>query len=214
MQIFVSLEYTLFINYISVRLFRLEHRSDVSLSLIIDGPLECIRKLISEIRMKSFSKENWQLWYSRSGSGQFVRQASTASCVINEMIYGTSDQSTDLFAKFLGKNRSKITRSQENRAVDANDKLDFNLRKGKFVWKTSQDAKEQVINCVGAVLHEYLSHEIWELPIDEKSSKLPQGMQAENLSLHFLRDSIMLHQEIYHHHFHYNNSFFHVFDEL
>ncbi|CAA6658030.1 unnamed protein product [Spirodela intermedia] len=164
-----------------------EHRSDVSLSLLIDSPLECVRKLISEIRMKSFGKENWHLWYARSGSGQFVRQASTASCVINEMIYGTSDQSAVLFAKFFGKNKSKIGKSLENQAADANDKPDFNLRKEKYVWKTSQDAKEQVINCVGAVLHEYLSHEIWELPIDEKSSKLSQGMQAENFACRLIQ---------------------------
>uniref|UniRef100_A0A1D1ZHU6 TELO2-interacting protein 1 n=1 Tax=Anthurium amnicola TaxID=1678845 RepID=A0A1D1ZHU6_9ARAE len=171
-----------------------EHRSDVSLSLVIDTPLESFRKLISEIRKKGYSKENWQSWYSRSGFGQLVRQASTAACVLNEIIYGTSDRSADLYAQLFGRNKAKIRESQENQVMCVNNKLVYDVQQGKSVWKSSQDAKEQVIYSVGSILHEYLSPEVWDLPVDEKSLKLLQGIEAENLSLHFLRDDIMLHQ--------------------
>ena len=123
--------------------------------------------------MKSFSRESWQSWYSRSSSGHFVRQASASACIINEIIYGTSNQSENFFTNVFGKRRN----SQEKCSL----------------WKVSLDAKELVVGCVGAILSEYLSPEIWELPTDDVAAKSTQG---DNLSFHFLRDSIMLHQVI------------------
>ncbi|XP_078436931.1 ARM repeat superfamily protein [Wolffia australiana] len=150
-----------------------EHRRPAALSLLIEGPLEIIRKLISEIRMKNFSRENWHSWYSRSHTGHLVRQASAASCILNEVIYATSDQSADLFAKRFQKAKAN-----------------------NHVWRTAVDSREQVISCVAAVLSEYLSPEIWELPTTHISPDSTQGAPAENLSHHFFRDSVMLHQVI------------------
>ncbi|MQL91921.1 hypothetical protein Taro_024538 [Colocasia esculenta] len=162
-----------------------EHRSDVSLSLVTDNPLEHFRKLISEIRMKEYNKENWHSWYSRSGSGLLVRQTSTAACVLNEIIYGTSDRSRDLYAQLFGKSKSNIRKTQKYQSMHDSDMLDSYLEKQELVWKASQDAKEQVIHCVGSILHEYLSPEVWDLPVDQNSTEI------ETLSSHFLRDVIV-----------------------
>ncbi|KAJ8631292.1 hypothetical protein MRB53_024615 [Persea americana] len=82
-------------------------RREVSLSVLTDFPLEYFRKLISELRMKEYSKESWHSWYARSGSGQTLRQASTAACILNEIIYGMSEQSVDLYAKMFQKSKTK-----------------------------------------------------------------------------------------------------------
>nr|GEW59086.1 ARM repeat superfamily protein [Tanacetum cinerariifolium] len=39
--------------------------------------------------------ESWQSWYKRSNSGKLVRQASTDVCILNEMVFGLSDQAID-----------------------------------------------------------------------------------------------------------------------
>ncbi|KAK1278399.1 hypothetical protein QJS04_geneDACA023079 [Acorus gramineus] len=66
------------------------------------------------------------------------------------------------------------------------------------VWNVYQrkDARSHVIDCVGSILHEYLSSEIWDLASDQKSFLLAQDMETENLSPHFFRDIANLHQNL------------------
>lgn len=160
-------------------------RSEGHLSIIADIPLVYLRKLISEIRVKEYNNESWQSWYNRTGSGQLLRQASTAVCILNEMIFGLSDQAVDIFTRMFQKSGAKREEFQELDAGLANES----------VWRSSQDkgVRSQLIDCVGRILHEYLSPEVWDLPLEHKSSLIDE---AEDISLHFFRDTAMLHQVI------------------
>ncbi|XP_058106780.1 uncharacterized protein LOC131250207 isoform X2 [Magnolia sinica] len=171
-----------------------DHRSEVSLSVLIDIPLDYFRNLISELRMREHSKESWHSWYARSGSGQLLRQASTAVCVLNEIIYGMSDESVDVYTKMFQKSRKKV------KVVTRNDQPDelVNTICNESVWKFCQrkGVRNHVIEFVGSILHEYLSQEVWDLPTDQKLHLRAQDPENEELPLHFFRDATMLHQVI------------------
>ncbi|XP_018815607.2 uncharacterized protein LOC108987186 [Juglans regia] len=174
-------------------------RREGHLSIITDIPLVYLRKLISEIRVKEYSTETWQSWYNRTGSGQLLRQASTAVCILNEMIYGLSDQAVDICTRMFQKSRSKSEEVQEFDAGLANCqhyKLECSVP-NESVWKASQDkgVRSHLTDCVGGILHEYLSPELWALPIDHKPSLHRDG-EAEDISLHFFCDTAMLQQVI------------------
>ncbi|KAF8412889.1 hypothetical protein HHK36_000861 [Tetracentron sinense] len=176
-------------------------RREVSLSIVTDIPLGYLRKLVSEVRMKGYSKESWQSWYSRVGSGQLLRQASTAVCILNEMIFGISDQSVDIYARMFRKSRMK---GEEIQGYDAGygDGQPYKIEHAGFnesIWKVCQgkDSRSHLIDCVGSILHEYLSPEVWDLPIEQKSSLLELESEEEEITLHFFRDTAMLHQEIF-----------------
>ncbi|GJS79713.1 hypothetical protein Tco_0729594 [Tanacetum coccineum] len=66
-----------------------------NLSIIKDIPLSCLRKLIGDVRNKEYMNESWQSWYKRTNLGKLVRQASTTVCILNEMVFGLSDQTVD-----------------------------------------------------------------------------------------------------------------------
>lgn len=179
----------------------LDLRSEGHLSIIADIPLVYLRNLISEIRTKEYNKESWKSWYNRTGSGQLLRQASTAVCILNEMIFGLSDQAVDGFTRMFQKSRVQREEVLE---------LDAGLADGQHyppgcsfpsesVWRSSQDkgVRSQLIECVGRILHEYLSPEIWDLPIEHKASLIYPDEEAEDIDLHFFRDTASLHQEIY-----------------
>lgn len=180
----------------------LDSRSEASLSVIADIPLGYLRKLVSEVRTKSYSKESWKSWYHRTGSGQLVRQASTAACILNEMIYGLSDQAVDAFSKVFHKSSLRWGKI-EGYAVGGYD----NMQKDKLghggpdesVWKFCQnrDGRSQLIDCVGGILHEYLCHEVWDLPSERQSSFQQSDTDAGDITLHFFHDNAMLHQEIH-----------------
>ncbi|KAH0456804.1 hypothetical protein IEQ34_014711 [Dendrobium chrysotoxum] len=169
------------------------NRSDISLLGLIDNLLEHVRKLISEVRMKGYNKEGWQSWYSQCSSGQLLRQTSTAVCVLNEIIYGLADHSVSTCLK-LFKTEKNIEESLRKEFVCDRDLISTSRR---LSWKVHQgkDAREHIIHCVGSILHEYTSSEVWELPIDPTSSQLEHDSET-NLSLYIFRDSRMLHQVI------------------
>ncbi|GKV29316.1 hypothetical protein SLEP1_g38253 [Rubroshorea leprosula] len=48
-------------------------KTEGHLSVITDIPLGCLRKLVSEVRVKEYNKESWLSWYNRIGSGQLLR---------------------------------------------------------------------------------------------------------------------------------------------
>ncbi|XP_069148470.1 uncharacterized protein [Solanum lycopersicum] len=173
-------------------------RSEGPLSVIIDLPLENLRKLVSEIRMKEYSEESWQSWYSRITSGQLVRQASTAVCILNELIFGLSDQALDDFNRMF---RAYVMEPLENKKyqedASQHQKIEQSTTKGS-VWKICQVKGERshLVDCIGSILHEYLSPEIWSLPIEHTAALQQYDCEDANISSHFFNDNVMLHQVI------------------
>ncbi|XP_004295659.1 PREDICTED: uncharacterized protein LOC101290940 [Fragaria vesca subsp. vesca] len=143
------------------------------LALITDIPLGYLRNLVSEVRMKDYNETSWHSWYKRTGSGQLLRQASTAVCILNEMIFGISDQATEYF-------RRRFQKSSKRR------------------WKVLQDEglRSHLIDCIGRILHEYLSHEVWDLPTENRSPVILHDYEAEDISVNLFHDTAMLHQVI------------------
>ncbi|XP_059666693.1 uncharacterized protein LOC132312369 [Cornus florida] len=172
-----------------------DSRTEGSFSVITDIPLGYFRKLISEVRMKEYNKESWQSWYHRIGSGQLVRQASTAACILNEMIFGISDQAINAFTMMF---RESTIRCEEMEGYDAGYCEDKHSFPNKLDWKDclERGARTRLINCVGSILHEYLSPEVWNLPIEHKSSLQQPDSEAEDITSHFFHDNVMLHQVI------------------
>ncbi|KAF5948988.1 hypothetical protein HYC85_014945 [Camellia sinensis] len=178
-----------------------DSRSEGSLSIVTDVPLDYLRKLVSEVRVKEHRKESWQSWCNRTGSGQLVRQASTAVCILNEIIFGVSDKAVDAFARmFQG---SRLRWEEIERCGAEYDDVQF----CKFehpvlsasIWKISQEkaARSHLIDSIGRILHEYLSPEVWSLPLEHKSSLQQPDSEVEDITLHFFHDAALLYQEIY-----------------
>ncbi|CAN6853350.1 unnamed protein product [Brassica oleracea] len=144
--------------------------NDGSLAVILDIPLGFFRRLVSEVRVKEYNGEDWEDWKT----GQLVRQAATASCILNEMIFGLSEQATDALSRLL---RKKSRKGRDN----------------KLSWEVSWNkrAKTHLIDCIGKILHEYQSSQVWDLPVNQTDTT-----DVEHISLHFLRDTAMLHQVI------------------
>ncbi|CAL1409398.1 unnamed protein product [Linum trigynum] len=146
------------------------------MAVITDIPLGHIRRLVSEVRSKDYTNESWQSWCNRSGSGKLIRQASTSACILNEMIFGISDKAVDgvtmMFQKSRVKGESMVS-----------------------IWKASQKkvTKSHLIDCVGRILHEYLSSELWVLPVDHGDLVVQNDTDVE-ISLHFFRDAAALQQ--------------------
>ncbi|GAB2219226.1 hypothetical protein Drorol1_Dr00006858 [Drosera rotundifolia] len=155
-----------------------DSRTDVSLSNVVEVPLGHLRKLVSEIRMKEYHDERWQQWYSRTGFGQLLRQASTAVCILNEMIYGMSDHTAVDFANMF------------NRSNTRQDDGDIPCAKSNSHWQLyhQRGAMDQMIECIDIILLEYTS-EVWELPVEHKLSSVQ--LDAEDISKHFFCDVII-----------------------
>ncbi|KAA0051117.1 ARM repeat superfamily protein isoform 2 [Cucumis melo var. makuwa] len=163
-----------------------DSKGEGSLSVTIDIPLGNLQKLVSELRKKEYSEENWEYWYRRTGSGQLVRQASTAVCILNEMIFGVSEYSVDYFSSTFQRARMHRKVTSDYESVTTNEAS----------WKVPlEKVRAQLIDCIGRVLHEYLSPEIWDLPTQHKSSPMHSAGE-DDISLHFFRDTAMLHQVI------------------
>ncbi|XP_022028698.1 uncharacterized protein LOC110929817 isoform X1 [Helianthus annuus] len=152
------------IRLVSLSLIAAGARSDGNLSIIKDIPLSYMRKLIGDIRHKEYTKESWQSWYNRTNLGKLVRQASTSACMLNEMIFGLSDQAID------------------------NLKTRFHNTKSIWLVSLNKDIRVQLIDCIGSILHEYLSPEVWNLPLDQSD------VGSGDVTVHFFHDNAMLHQ--------------------
>uniref|UniRef100_A0A9I9CTN0 Uncharacterized protein n=1 Tax=Cucumis melo TaxID=3656 RepID=A0A9I9CTN0_CUCME len=125
-----------------------DSKGEGSLSVTIDIPLENLQKLVFELRKKEYSEENWEYWYRRTGSGQLVRQASTAVYILNEMIFGVSEYSVDYFSSTFQRARMHRKVTSDYECVTTNEaSLKVPLEK----------VRAQLIDCIGRVLHEYLS---------------------------------------------------------
>ncbi|KAK4434103.1 hypothetical protein Salat_0573000 [Sesamum alatum] len=172
-----------------------DSQSEGSYSVLIDILLGHLRKLISELRNKEYFKDSWQSWYKRTGSGHLVRQASTAACILNEMIFGLSDQAITSLERIFQSS------PQETKGFcgNGNDKS-FGFEGAlpeHWVQKVYQNngARSYLIDCIGGILHEYLSPEVWDLPLGFSAS-LQQTGEDGDISLHFFNDNAMLHQVI------------------
>lgn len=131
----------------------------------MDILLDQFRKLVSELRTKDFNQEE----FHRSSLGQVVRETSASVCMLNEMIYGVSDQAFDSSSGFLHKAKVKGLRG--------------------WSVKERKDGRDWIIQCIGSVLHEYMAQEVWDLPVSEGGEL--------HLPLHLFRDVKALHQVIY-----------------
>ncbi|RHN78390.1 hypothetical protein MtrunA17_Chr1g0164971 [Medicago truncatula] len=168
-----------------------DQRGEGLLSHLAETLLGYFRKLITELRLKEYNKESWQSWYSRTGSGQLLRQASTAACMINEIIFGLSDQAINDFARIF--HRSSISKG----VLVQSNKLDCAVHESLWKIPKEADVKSYLVDCIGGILHEYLSAEVWSVPVDRKVSDLQLNVSVEDISLYFFQDAAMLHEERY-----------------
>ncbi|XP_061950119.1 uncharacterized protein LOC133673379 [Populus nigra] len=176
-----------------------DSKSEGHMSVVSDIPLGHLRKLVSEIRDREFTKESWQSWYNRTGSGQLLRQASTAVCILNEMIFGLSDQAVDnLIRLFHTSELNRGVQAPDAKGADAQPNTAEHPERTRSIWKVSQErvARSHLNDCVGRIAHEYLSSEVWNLPIDQKSSLIQSDGEVEEITLHFFHDTAMLQQVI------------------
>ncbi|KAL9226053.1 hypothetical protein vseg_001907 [Gypsophila vaccaria] len=164
-------------------------RSEVALLEIVENPLVSLRKLVSDFRMKVCNKESWGSWYTRSQSGQLLRQASTAACILNEMLFGMSDPATNILKNIFHVSVAKADEKQKN------DGSTFSHIPAKLRWEAAQAqrVRQHVIDCVGIILHEYMTPEVWDVPL---SPLLQSGEKTETINMHFFRDVAMLHEEL------------------
>ncbi|PKI65523.1 hypothetical protein CRG98_014023, partial [Punica granatum] len=160
-------------------------RSRGHLSVVADIPLGYMRKLVSEVRMRDYSGEGWQSWYKRSGSGQLLRQASIAVCILNEMIFGLSDEAV--------KNLKQMFHKPTTRGDDFPREHPVMDRRS---WEIPKDegARGLLIDCIGRILHEYLSPELWNLPLECGSSTVESDGEVGQIPLHLFTDAAMLQQ--------------------
>ncbi|KAI8006645.1 hypothetical protein LOK49_LG07G03665 [Camellia lanceoleosa] len=152
-----------------------DSRSEGSLSIVTDVPLDYLRKLVSE--------------------------ASTAVCILNEIIFGVSDKAVDAFARMFHGSRLKWEEI-ERCGAEYDDvqvcKFEHPVLSAS-IWKISQEkaARSHLIDSIGRILHEYLSPEVWSLPLEHKSSLQQPDSEVEDITLHFFHDAALLYQEIY-----------------
>lgn len=170
----------------------LDIRNEGLLSHVTETLLGYFRKLVSELRIKEHNKESWQSWYERTGSGQLLRQASTAACMLNEIMFGLSDQAINGFARMFHRSPTKMERVQVQ-----SYKLDFALHES--VWKMPKDegVRSHIVDCIGGILHEYLSAEVWNIPVEHGSINMHPNVEDEDISQYFFQDTAMLQQEMH-----------------
>ncbi|XP_047979927.1 TELO2-interacting protein 1 homolog isoform X3 [Salvia hispanica] len=159
-----------------------DSRSQGSYSGLIDILLEHFHKLISELRLKELHKESWQSWYKRTASGHLVRQASTAACILNEMIFGLSDQAMTSLNGMFGHRLHHTSNGVDDALVENHAQERYQ----------KSSARAYLIDCIGSILHEYLSPEVWDLPLGLSASPSGEG----DVNMHFFSDNAMLQQVI------------------
>ncbi|KAF0930817.1 hypothetical protein E2562_035397 [Oryza meyeriana var. granulata] len=159
--------------------------TSASLSVFVDILLDQFRRLSTELRGSG------QRWYMKSDAGQTLRQAISAVCMLNELIYGLSDWSLSICLQIFNKSSAQVIVPGQNDQLTA-----FGQHSGgtnRNVWKISEQMgmKDHIIHCIGSILHEYMAPEVWDLPT-ESDSKL--SLTELNIPLHFFRDTAALHQ--------------------
>ncbi|XP_065020102.1 uncharacterized protein LOC135645540 isoform X4 [Musa acuminata AAA Group] len=169
-------------------------KSNMFLSVLVDNLLDQFRQLISELRMKEYGKEQWKTWYFHHGSGQLLRKTSSAVCVLNEIIYGLSEQSVNTYSTFFKKSREE-TLQEKKLAYDDDKSTTFKCQGSAWNTREGKDNRDATILSIGSILHEYLSPEVWDIPLDQNAPLLEHEIELD-LPLHFFLDTIMLQQVI------------------
>nr|XP_025625066.1 uncharacterized protein LOC112717178 isoform X2 [Arachis hypogaea] len=164
-------------------------RSEGLLSHVTETLLGYFRKLVSELRLKEYNKESWQLWYDRTGSGQLLRQASTAVCMLNEIIFGLSDQAINGFSRMFHRSTKRGVQPQSYKLDCTFSESLWNMPKDKVI-------RSCLVDCIGGILHEYLSAEVWNLPLECRVADMDLNVPVEDISLYFFQDVAMLHEVI------------------
>ncbi|KAK7259182.1 hypothetical protein RIF29_24782 [Crotalaria pallida] len=165
-------------------------RSEGLLSNVIETLLGYLRKLVSDLRFKEYNKESWQSWYDRTGSGQLLRQASTAACMLNEIMFGLSDQAINDFSRMF--HRSAIKRGVQVHSLE----LDCAFHESFWTIPKDKGARSHIVDCIGGILHEYLSAEVWNVPVERGVPDIQLNVAFEDISLYFFQDATMLHEVI------------------
>jgi hypothetical protein len=168
--------------------------TSTSLSVFVDILLNQFRRLSTELRAKDTQRYGVQRWYMKSDSGQILRQASAAVCMLNELIYGLSDQSLSICLQLFNRSSAQVVPGQNDKTSSAGHR---GVTDSRVVWKISEEmgTKDDIIHCIGSILHEYMSPEVWDLPT-EQNSELCLG--EISLPLHLFRDTTALQQVIMH----------------
>ncbi|XP_051197741.1 uncharacterized protein [Lolium perenne] len=164
--------------------------TSTSLSVFVDILLNQFRRLSTELRAKDTQRYGVQRWYMKSDSGQILRQASAAVCMLNELIYGLSDQSLCICLQLFNRSSAQVVPGQNDKTSSAGHR---GVTDSRVVWKISEEmgTKDDIIHCIGSILHEYMSPEVWDLPT-EQNSELCLG--EISLPLHLFRDTTALQQ--------------------
>ncbi|XP_047335958.1 uncharacterized protein LOC124939537 [Impatiens glandulifera] len=160
-------------------------------SEITDIPLGILQKLVNEVRMKEHS---WQSWYKRTGSGHLVHRASTAVCILNEIIFGISDKAVDGFSEMFQRPWEEMQEWHNNAPYCKSEYLNHCASN----WKVSdhKGARNRLVDSIGKILHVYLSVELWSLPLGHESSLQQPDSEDGDVSLHLFDDAAMLCQVV------------------
>ncbi|CAN0905959.1 TELO2-interacting protein 1 homolog [Linum grandiflorum] len=166
------------------------------MAVITDVPLSHIHRLVSEVRSRD-ANEDWQYWYNGTWAGKLIRQASTSACILNEMIFGVSDKAVEgitMLFQMSRENRGEVAES-DVRGSSAWPHSFQSRESMASVWKATQQTvnKSHLIDCIGRVLHEYISFELRSLPIDI-GDLVGQSDEEVEVNLHLLQDAAALQQ--------------------
>lgn len=146
---------------------------DPALMRIVEILLDTLQQAASELREQP-EEANQSIHF---GDGRMQRASATAVCILNEFVYGASGLWTDKLSSFFGDFSTKEAHES-----------------GKW-WKGSNvDAKSHISECMGNILHDYLSPEIWELPVEAVARSARKESSSDMSLLHVLQDNAMLQQ--------------------
>ncbi|CAN6311770.1 unnamed protein product [Urochloa humidicola] len=162
-----------------------------SLSPFVDILFDHFRRLSTELRSKNVYRDGLHRWYMNSETGHTLRQASSAVCMLNELIHGLSDRSLGMFLQLFQKGSAQMVRtaSQNDQLIACVEHNGVTNEREVWGFNEQSDTKDNIIHCIGSILHEYVSPEVWDLPTEKDVEHLTEL----NLPLHFYHDTTALH---------------------
>lgn len=140
---------------------------------IVEILLDTLQQAASELREQP-EEANQSIHF---GDGRLQRASATAVCILNEFVYGASGLWTDKMSSFFGNFSTKEAHES-----------------GKWGIGSNVDAKSHISECMGNILHDYLSPEIWELPVEAVARSARKASSLDMSLLHILQDNAMLQQ--------------------
>ncbi|AQK66130.1 ARM repeat superfamily protein [Zea mays] len=163
-----------------------------TLSLFVDILLDQFRRLSTELRDKDVYNDGLQRWYMKGEAGQALRQASSAVCMLNELMYGLSGRSLGMFLQLFSNGSAQMPRTvcQKNQLLACVKHNAVTNKREVWGFSEQKGTKDNILHCISSILHEYVSPEVWDLPT-EKDTEL--HLIELNLPLHFYRDTTALH---------------------